>query len=103
MKINYYNLHNINFCHGIMFHHFHDDIRHKKSQGSISAKEFEKIIKFVGLKNILEPKIFIDLLREKKIQKNHVCITFDDNLKSQYDIAIPVLKKYNLKAFFFIY
>ena len=98
----YFNKDN-NFYHGIMFHHFHDDIRHKKSQGSISAKEFEKIIKFVGLKNILEPKIFIDLLRKKKIQKNHVCITFDDNLKSQYDIAIPVLKKYNLKAFFFIY
>ncbi len=103
MKINYLNLLNINFYHGIMFHHFHDNIHHKKSQGSINALEFERILKFIGLKNILEPKKFIDLMKKKKLKKNHVCLTFDDNLKCQYDIAAPILKKYNLKAFFFIY
>lgn len=32
-----------------------------------------------------------------------MCITFDDGLKCQYDIALPVLKKHNLTAFWFIY
>ena len=35
----------------------------------------------------------------KQIKK--VCITFDDGLLSQYDIALPVLEKYQIKAFFF--
>ncbi len=103
MKKNYFNSLNINFFHGIMFHHFHDRNMHKKSQGSISAKEFEKILNFIGFENILDPKVFIDLLKNNKLKKKHVCLTFDDNLKSQFDIALPVLEKHNLKAFFFVY
>ncbi|MGP1410587.1 MAG: hypothetical protein ACTTKD_02035 [Peptoanaerobacter stomatis] len=34
------------FSHGIMFHHFHDDKGHIKSQGSIAYKELENIIKY---------------------------------------------------------
>ena len=30
-------------------------------------------------------------------------MSFDDALKSQYDIAIPILNEYGLDAFFFIY
>ena len=30
---------NNNFHHGIMFHHFHDDKIHPKSQGSISKDD----------------------------------------------------------------
>lgn len=103
MQKNYFNSLNINFSHGIMFHHFHDRNIHKKSQGSISAKEFEKILNFIGFENILDPKEFINLLKSNKLKKKHVCLTFDDNLKSQFDIALPILEKYNLKAFFFIY
>ena len=29
-----------NFFHGIMFHHFHDDVLHKRGQGSISQDDF---------------------------------------------------------------
>ena len=32
-----------------------------------------------------------------------VCLTFDDALLCQYDIALPVLEKYNLTAFWFVY
>ena len=45
----YFNKSN-NFFHGIMFHYFHDDAKHKKSQGSISKDELYKIIKFIGKK-----------------------------------------------------
>ena len=103
MTNSYFKSIKINFFHGIMFHHFHDKNNHKKSQGSISATNFEKILKFIGIKNILNPNDFISLLKKNKLKKNQVCLSFDDNLKSQYDIALPILAKYNIKAFFFIY
>ena len=54
-------------------------------------------------KRILNADEWIEKSKNKRLSNKDLCITFDDNLKSQYDIAIPVLKKYNLKAFFFIY
>ena len=41
-----------------MFHHFHDERIHSKSQGSISKDEFYQIIKFIGKKNILNADDF---------------------------------------------
>lgn len=89
-----------NFCHGLMFHHFHNQKEHKKFQGSISKFQFIKIIKFIGRENIINAQQFIDNINNKKL-KNKVCITFDDGLLSQFDIALPVLEKYRIKAFFF--
>lgn len=91
------------FLHGIMFHHFHDFKKHKKTQGSIDQNQFEKIIKNIGIKNILNPKEFLKYVKLGKLNQKKVCITFDDGLKSQYDVALRVLDKYNLKAFFFIF
>lgn len=45
----YFNKKN-NFFHGIMFHHFHDDKLHTRSQGSISRDDLYKMIKFIGKK-----------------------------------------------------
>ena len=92
-----------NFYHGIMFHHFHDNHKHLKSQGSINALQLKKMIKLIGPKNILDPKDFIQKLEMNKLKKNHVCMTFDDGLKSQIDVAEPILNKFKIKAFFFIY
>ena len=94
---------NNNFIHGVMFHHFHDDKKHFKSQGSIDKNLFYKIIKHVGRENIVDPKEFSSLVKNKQYDKNKICITFDDALKSQIDIAIPVLEELKIKAFFFIY
>ena len=99
--MNYFNKNN-KFLHGVMFHHFHDKKKHIKSQGSIDAKDLTKIIKFIGRKNILNADEFLNK-KNSKFLSNKVCLTFDDGLKSQYDIAIPVLKKFGIKAFFFIY
>ena len=52
----YFNRNN-KFYHGIMFHHFHDDNIHTKSQGSINKDDFFKIINFIGKKNILDAKL----------------------------------------------
>lgn len=86
-----------------MFHHFHDYKKHKKSQGSLTAQTLEKIIKKIGKKNILDAHIFQKKTIENNLNTNHICFTFDDGIKSQIDIALPILKKYKIKAFFFIY
>lgn len=97
----YFNKKN-NFYHGIMFHHFHDQKRHIKSQGSISAKQFERLIKLIGPDKFLTPYDFMDKCQNKALKKNDLCLTFDDSLKCQFDIAVPVMKKLNLKSFFFV-
>ena len=91
------------FFHGIMFHHFHDKNIHTPGQGSISSDELSKIIKFVGRENIIDADEFYLRLKENKLKNNHLCLTFDDAIKSQFDVALPVLEDFKIKAFFFIY
>ena len=86
-----------------MFHHFHDDGVHTKGQGSISKDDFYKLIKFIGRKNILDADVFFEKFRENNLKKNEVCLTFDDSIKSQIDVALPVLEDLKIKSFFFVY
>ncbi|MDC1093245.1 polysaccharide deacetylase family protein [Pelagibacteraceae bacterium] len=86
-----------------MFHHFHDEGIHKKGQGSITKEEFYKIINFIGRKNILDADIFFDKLKNNKLEEKEVCITLDDGIKCQFDIALPVLEELKIKSFFFVY
>ena len=94
---------NINFFHGIMFHHFHDDGIHTKGQGSIDKDDFYKMINFIGRNNILDADIFFEKFKNNKLKENEVCLTFDDAIKCQIDIALPVLEKLKIKSFFFVY
>ena len=91
------------FTHGVMFHHFHDKNNFKKGQGSISANQLYKIIRFIGKKNIISPEDFLELVNNNNLNKNYCCLTFDDSLKCQYRIALPVLEDLNIKAFFFVF
>jgi len=93
----------MNIPYGIMFHHFHGGTHRPDKANSLSKIQFEKILNFVGIKNILSPNEWINLSNLGKLKSYHRCITFDDGLKNQFDIALPVLQKYNLKAFWFIY
>ena len=86
-----------------MFHHFHDDGVHTKGQGSISKDDFYKLIKFIGKKNILDADVFFEKFRENNLKENEVCLTFDDSIKSQIDVALPVLEDLKIKSFFFVY
>ena len=92
-----------NFFHGIMFHHFHDDGIHTKGQGSIDKDSFYKMINFIGRNNILNADEFYDKLKNNKLKNNEVCLTFDDAIKCQIDIALPVLEDLKIKSFFFVY
>ena len=102
LNIMYFNNKN-NFFHGIMFHHFHDDGIHTKGQGSISKDEFYKIINFIGRKNILDADIFFEKFKNKTLKENELCLTFDDGIKCQIDVALPVLEEIKIKSFFFVY
>ncbi len=100
--MSYFRNHN-NYFHGIMFHHFHDKTIHKTSQGSISKDDFYKIIKYIGRENIINSDEFIYRINENSLKDNHLCLTFDDSLRCQYDVALPVLEELKIKSFFFIY
>ena len=98
----YFNKNN-SFFHGIMFHHFHNDGIHTKGQGSISKDDFYKIINFIGRSNILDADIFFEKFKNNKLKENEVCLTFDDGIKCQVDITLPVLEDLKIKSFFFVY
>ena len=98
----YFNQNN-NFYHGIMFHHFHDDGVHTKGQGSIDKDDFYKMINFIGRKNILDADVFFEKFKNNKLKENEVCLTFDDGIKCQIDVALPVLEELKIKSFFFVY
>jgi peptidoglycan/xylan/chitin deacetylase (PgdA/CDA1 family) len=92
-----------NFPHGIMFHYFHSSGDDPKDQGSLSAEDFEQILLFVGLKNILTPGEWVFKLQNNRLSTSDVCITFDDGLRCQYDVCLPILEKYKIRCFWFVY
>ena len=88
---------------GVMFHHFHNHA-HNKIQGSISKNQFIKKITFLKKNYVLNnADVYIEKILNKKFTAKDICLTFDDSLKSQIDIALPILRKEKIKAFFFIY
>lgn len=88
--------------HGIMFHHFHGK-KYPGSQGSISGDDFKTILSYVGLERILSPVEWLERLAKNKLKPEDICLTFDDGLSSQFQIALPILDQYGIKAFWFVY
>ena len=72
-----------------------------------SPEIFEKEMKYLVDNNYKSISLseYINYLNNKSfsIPEKAVIITFDDGYRSQYDYALPVLKKYNLTATFFVY
>ena len=83
----------------IMLHYFHDNKNFKQVQGSISAEQLEKIITDTKYK-VLSAEIWIEKFKNKTLEENEVCLSFDDGLKEQVEVAIPILNKYSLKGIF---
>ncbi len=90
--------------HGIMFHHFHDETKHPKGQGSISGDQFRKILNYlIENFNLLNAIEWLEKSQNNTLSKNDICITFDDNLLCQFDIALPILEEFKIQAFWFVY
>ena len=93
----------VNRPHALMFHHFHS-VKHIRGQGSIDEIEFRNIIEYYSeTHNVISADIYLERFYSQTLKENDVCITFDDNLRCQYDIALSVLNSLKLKAFWFIY
>lgn len=86
-----------------MFHHFHGAETPAYAQGSIDAARLETLIRALGPENILPPETWVERAERGTLSSSHCCLTFDDDLKSQITVAAPVLDRFGLKAFFFIY
>lgn len=82
----------------VLFHHFHDKKLFYKSPGSLEKKKFSQFVKF-NKKKISSSKNFLENFDKKK---KLISLSFDDGLKCQYNLALPVLEKAKIKAFFFI-
>ena len=92
-----------NFSHAVMFHHFHDK-KHPKGQGAISGEEFEQILNWLDNHYLInDAHVYIEKVLNNDLHKSDICLSFDDALLCQYDIALPILKKKAIKAFFFVY
>ena len=91
------------FPHGLMFHRFHKSTGSPAGQGSLTELEFEEIINYVGPARILSAQEWLWKVKSNSLQKSDLCITFDDGLRSQFNVALPVLERYKLKAFWFVF
>jgi peptidoglycan/xylan/chitin deacetylase (PgdA/CDA1 family) len=91
------------FAHGLMFHRFRASGAPRGTQGAVSDKEFEQMLHSAGMHNILAPAEWIERLETGSLEGQHVCITFDDGLRSQLEHALPVLDRLNVRAFWFVY
>lgn len=86
-----------------MFHHFHGH-NHPVGQGSISADEFCKMLDWLSDRySLLSADEFLRKLQTQSLAKDDICLSFDDALLCQADIAVPILRQRKIQAFFFIY
>jgi peptidoglycan/xylan/chitin deacetylase (PgdA/CDA1 family) len=89
--------------HGIMFHHFRD-ASHPAGQGAMSEEEFRRVLRYVAARSrILPAREFLARQQASTLRDDDVCLTFDDNLRCQYDVAFPILRELGLTAFCFAY
>ncbi|MBF0340587.1 MAG: polysaccharide deacetylase family protein [Magnetococcales bacterium] len=89
-------------AHGLMFHHFHDAL-HPKGQGAISADELDAMIAHVGRRHILDADDWLERALANRLNPGDLCVTLDDGLRCQFDVAWPVLRAHNIRAFWFVY
>lgn len=93
----------MSFTHSIMFHHFHDE-KHLPAQGSLSSSDFSKMLDWLSSRyNLIGAKEYLGKFEEGYLADNDICLSFDDALLCQYDIALPILEEREIDAFFFIY
>jgi peptidoglycan/xylan/chitin deacetylase (PgdA/CDA1 family) len=83
----------------LMYHH----VTAEKGKGlTISVENLEKQFKHLA-ENGYKTYHFKELVKLKSLPKTkNIIITFDDGYVSQMELALPLLKKYKLKATFFV-
>ena len=89
----------------LMYHQFLENKNlNTKIKTFVTAKQFElqlKILKILGYQTIT----FKDLKKiglKNRFNKKYIILTIDDGYKNNYDIMLPILKKYRMKAVIFL-
>ena len=92
-----------NITHSVMFHHFHNE-HHLPAQGSLSSHDFIEMIDWLSKHySILNASQYKINFQKGTLKDTDICLSFDDALKCQYDIAVPVMESLGIEAFFFVY
>ena len=84
-----------------MFHHFHG-AGHAAGQGSISAEQFAQILRRCDRDRLLSAEEWLRRALAGELEPGQQCVTLDDNLRCQFDVALPVLRDMGLTAFWFV-
>ncbi|NDC90871.1 MAG: polysaccharide deacetylase family protein [Acidimicrobiia bacterium] len=87
---------------GVMFHRFTDS-RLPDSQGSLNAHQLKSVLDQLMDYELLSPQEWLQHLDNRSLSSRHRCLTFDDGLKCQFEIALPILESRGLRAFWFIH
>lgn len=88
--------------HGVMFHHFCGG-PHPYIQGALTQSQLAAMIEWMGVDRFLPAAEWQAKARAGRLRNDELCLTFDDALRCQYDLALPVLEHFGLTAFWFVY
>ena len=88
-------------AHGLMFHHFHG-LGHPRGQGAISRSDFGRILDTYS-DRILPAAEWRNRALDKRLQPEDICLTFDDALLCQHEVALPAMAERGMTAFWFVY
>ena len=89
--------------HSVMFHHFHN-AQYLPSQGSLSSSDFIKMIDWLNDRySILNASDYKKKCENSTLNCTDICLSFDDALKCQFDIAYPILERLGIESYFFVY
>jgi peptidoglycan/xylan/chitin deacetylase (PgdA/CDA1 family) len=87
----------------ILLYHKISDFAFDPHRNIVGIKNFKEQIKLVSsLKQIIPLQELLDGIKQKRIPKNSVVLTFDDDYGDIITTALPILKEYNAPATFFI-
>jgi peptidoglycan/xylan/chitin deacetylase (PgdA/CDA1 family) len=90
-------------AHGVMFHHFHSG-HHATKPGSIDADVFRRMLEHLRAHfRLLDGEVFLEHALDGSLSPDDVVLTFDDGLKSQIDVALPILNELPVSGIFNVY
>ena len=85
----------------LMYHHIQDYPGNSNSILFVSPQNFESQMKWLSDNNF-QTVSFDYLKNPTKLSGKPVILTFDDGYKDAFEIALPILEKYNFQATFYL-
>lgn len=91
-------------CCIVNFHGVRDSDNEVFNNRHLKKDDFEKTIKYLSnrYKIVSLTEIFEIFRSGKKPDRKTIALTFDDGYKNNFEIALPILKKYNAPATFYL-